>query len=160
MIDGPFASLLAASTDLGPARGDHVQLTAMLHDDRRPDALIGWASQHGLSVQWRTSDGWAVVEGTPDRVADAFGVEVHDYRGQRGQEFYASPQQPEVPSPLRDEVQQLGRILSYTPHHESRPRHPAARRARPRTDARPPCSTPTTRQAWHAAASPARAPRS
>ena len=29
---GPFASLLAASTDLGPARGDHVQLTAMLHD--------------------------------------------------------------------------------------------------------------------------------
>jgi kumamolisin len=46
---------------------------------------------------------------------------VHDYRGQQGQEFYASPQQPEVPSALRDEVNQLGRILSYTPHHESRP---------------------------------------
>jgi len=121
VIDGPFASLLAASTDLGPARGDHVQLTAMLRDDRRPDALIGWARQHGLTVQWRTSDGWAVVEGAPDRVADALAVEVHDYRGQRGQEFYASPQQPEVPTPLRAEVQQLGRILSYTPHHESRP---------------------------------------
>jgi kumamolisin len=120
-IDGPFASLLAASTDLGPARGEHVQLTAMLNDHRRPDALIGWADRHDLSVQWRTSDGWAVVEGTPEHVAAAFGVAVHDYRGQRGQEFYASPQQPEVPSALRDEVNQLGRILSYTPHHESRP---------------------------------------
>jgi kumamolisin len=48
-------------------------------------------------------------------------VEVHDYRGQRGQEFYASPQQPEVPPTLRTEVTELGRILSYTPHHESRP---------------------------------------
>jgi kumamolisin len=120
-IDGPFASLLAASTDLGPARGDHVQLTAMLTQRHRPDALIGWAGQHDLSVRWRTSDGWAVVEGTPEEVADAFGVEVHDYRGQRGQEFYASPQQPQVPEQLRGEVAQLGRILSYTPHYESRP---------------------------------------
>ena len=121
VIDGPFASLLAASTDLGPSRGDHVQLTAMLNDRSRPDALIGWAGTHGLSVQWRANDGWAVVEGTPDHVATAFGVQVHDYRGQQGQEFYASPQQPQIPSALRDEVKQLGRILSYTPHHESRP---------------------------------------
>ena len=121
LIDGPFASLLASSTDLGPARGDHVQLTAMLQRHDRPDALIGWAAEHGLTVQWRTSDGWAVLEGPPDHVADAFGVEVHDYRGQRGQEFYASPQQPDVPAAARGEVTQLGRILSYTPHHESRP---------------------------------------
>ena len=121
LIGGPYASLLAASTDLGPARSDHVQLTAMLNDQRRPDALMNWAGQHGLSVQWRASDGWAVVEGTGDHVANAFGVEVHDYRGQLGQEFYASPQQPQVPPPLRGEVNQLGRILSYTPHHESRP---------------------------------------
>jgi kumamolisin len=112
---------LAASTDLGPARGNHVQLTAMLNEHRRPDALIGWAGTHGLSVQWRAFDDWAVVEGTPDHVANAFGVEVHDYRGQQGQEFYASPQQPDIPRELRDEVSQLGRILSYTPHHESRP---------------------------------------
>jgi kumamolisin len=121
VISGPFASLLAASTDLGPARGDHVQLTAMLTENRRPDALIGWAGEHGLSIEWRPNDGWAIVEGTPDHVANAFGVEVHDYRGQQGQEFYASPQQPEIPHELRNEVIQFGRILSYTPHHESRP---------------------------------------
>lgn len=121
VISGPFASLLAASTDLGPARGDHVQLTATLNDPRRPEALIGWAAEHQLSVNWRAGNDWAVVEGTPGHVADAFGVEVHDYRGQRGQEFYASPQQPEPPSPLHDEVTELGRILSYTPHHVSRP---------------------------------------
>ena len=121
VIGGPFASLLAASTDLGPARGEHVQLTAMLNDQRRPEALIGWASQRNLSVQWRSNDGWAIVEGTPEHVADAFHVEVHDYRGRRGQRFYASPQQPQVPPSLLSEVHQLGRILSYTPHHESQP---------------------------------------
>ena len=122
VIDGPFASLLDSSTDLGPARGDHVQLTAMLTQQHRPDALIGWAGQHQLTVNWRSGDGWAIVEGTPDDVAGAFGVEVHDYRGMKGQEFYASPQQPQVPPALRTEVTQMGRILSYTPHHESLPR--------------------------------------
>jgi len=121
VIDGPFASLLAASVDLGPSRDEHVQLIAMLRDDRRPAALMDWASHHGLSVQWRDDDSWAVLEGPPDHVAAALTVEVHDYRGQRGQQFYASPQQPQVPGPLQSEVRQLGRILSYTPHHESRP---------------------------------------
>jgi kumamolisin len=120
-IGGPFALLLAASTDLGPARGDHVQLTATLQKRTSPDALIDWAGEHGLSVRWQPGDDWAIVEGGPERVSRALEVEVHDYRGQRGQEFYASPQQPEVPPPLRTEVTELGRILSYTPHHTSRP---------------------------------------
>ena len=120
-IGGPFALLLAASTDLGPARGNHVQLTATLHDPTSPDALIGWAGEHGLSVRWQPGDDWAILEGRPESVSRALEVEVHDYRGQRGQEFYASPQQPEVPPTLRTEVTELGRILSYTPHHTSRP---------------------------------------
>ncbi|MCW2556358.1 MAG: putative protease [Mycobacterium sp.] len=120
-IGGPFALLLAASTDLGPARGDHVQLTAALQRPTSPDALIDWAGEHGLSVRWQPGEDWAIVEGGPESVSRALEVEVHDYRGQRGQEFYASPQQPEVPPTLRTEVTELGRILSYTPHHESRP---------------------------------------
>jgi kumamolisin len=120
-IGGPFALLLAASTDLGPAHGHHVQLTASLRDPTSPDALIDWAGEHGLSVRWQPGDDWAIVEGGPESVSRALEVEVHDYRGQRGQEFYASPQQPEVPPTLRNEVTELGRILSYTPHHESRP---------------------------------------
>jgi kumamolisin len=120
-IGGPFALLLAASTDLGPARGHHVQLTASLRDPSSPDALIDWAGEHDLSVRWQPGDDWAIVEGGPESVSRALEVEVHDYRGQRGQEFYASPQQPEVPPTLRNEVTELGRILSYTPHHESRP---------------------------------------
>lgn len=120
-IGGPFALLLAASTDLGPARGDHVQLTAALQRPTSPDALIDWAGKHGLSVRWQRGDDWAILEGGPESISRALEVEVHDYRGQRGQEFYASPQQPEVPPALRTEVAELGRILSYTPHHESRP---------------------------------------
>ena len=120
-IDGPFASLLDSSTDLGPARGQHVQLTAKLKAAAQPDGLIGWADQQHMSVSWRPGDDWAIVEGTPGDVASAFGVEIHDYRGKKGQEFYASPQQPVVPTQLRDEVAEIGRILSYTPHHSSVP---------------------------------------
>ena len=46
---------------------------------------------------------------------------MHDYKGQRGQVFYASPQQPSIPESLRAEVAEFGRILGYTPHHTSRP---------------------------------------
>ena len=120
-IDGPFASLLAASTDLGPARGEHVQLTATLKEARQPNGLMGWADEQHVSVRWRPGDAWAIVEGTPRNVENAFGVEIHDYRGKKGQEFYASPQQPEVPPQLHDEVTEVGRILSYTPHHTSLP---------------------------------------
>ena len=121
VIGVPFALLLAASTDLGPSRADDAQLTVTLHDANRPDALIGWAGQQGLSVRWRPGDEWAIVEGAPKYVASAFEVEVHDYRGQRGQVFYASPQQPSVPSALYGEVTEVGRILSYIPHHMARP---------------------------------------
>ena len=45
-----------------------------------------------------------MVEGPPAAVASAFGVAVHDYRGRRGQVFYASPQQPAVPTSVSAEV--------------------------------------------------------
>jgi len=123
-ISGPYASLLASSVDLGPARTDHVQLTAALRGAARPDRLMGWARSQGLSVRWRPGDAWAILEGAATAVAGAFDVEVHDYRGKRGQVFYASPQQPAVPAPLRVEVSEFGRILGYTPHRESRPTMP------------------------------------
>ena len=118
-IGGPYAALLDGSTDLGPARGGHAQLTVALHKADRPGQLIGWAQGHGLAVRWRPEDRWAIIDGTPVAVADAFDVDVHDYRGRRGQVFYASPQQPAVPAALRGEVAELGRILSYTPHREA-----------------------------------------
>jgi kumamolisin len=121
MIGGPFALLLAASTDLGPSNRDDTQVTVALRDANRPDGLVGWAHGQGLSVRWRQGDNWAIVEGAADKLGPALGVEVHDYRGKRGQLFYASPQQPSVPAELRNEVAELGRILSYTPHRMSRP---------------------------------------
>ena len=120
-IGGPFAVMLAESTDLGPARATAVRLTAALHGDSRPSELIAWAQRNGLSVRWRPGDAWALIEGVPADVENALGVSVHDYRDRRGEVFYASPQQPEVPASLRSEVEALGRILSHTPHRESRP---------------------------------------
>ncbi|MCV7288522.1 peptidase S53 [Mycolicibacterium wolinskyi] len=121
VIDGPYAHLLAASADLGPTHRGPVQLTAALHHATRPDALITWAGQHGMTIRWRPGHTWAIVEGAPDRVADAFEVAIHDYRGQQGQVFYASPHQPAVPDVLQGEVDELGRILGYTPHKMSLP---------------------------------------
>jgi kumamolisin len=60
-----------------------------------------------------------VLQGAAESLAAGFGVEVHDYRGTKGQVFYASPQQPAVPDALRDEVDELGRILGYLPHRTS-----------------------------------------
>src|SRR5438105_3424307 len=115
MVGGPLHWLLASSTDLGRARGNSIHLTVELNDSHRPTALMAWADNNALSVNWRPGDNWAILEGAPADVASAFAVTVHDYRGRRGQVFYASPQQPSIPAPLRGEVIGLGRILGYTP---------------------------------------------
>ncbi len=120
-VAGPYGDLLASSTDLGPARDEHVQLTAALHQPQRPELLQQWSASHGLSVRWRDGDVWAVVEGPAAAISAAFDVDVHDYRGKRGQLFYAAPQQPVVPAEVASEVAELGRVLSYTPHRESHP---------------------------------------
>ncbi len=125
VITGPYASLLAASADLGASRFDQVRLTAALRSPARPEALIDWTSRRGLSVRWSSGHTWAIVQGAPAAVEDALGVTVRDYRGRLGQVFFASPQQPVVPPVLRGEVAGLGRILGYTPHREAVPElHP------------------------------------
>ncbi len=121
IITGPFASLLASSTDLGPSRAGDAQLTVSLPDASRPGALMAWAGARELWVRWTPGNAWAVVEGSADHVARAFEVPVNDYRGQKGQVFYASPEQPSVPVALHDAVSGLGRIMSYTPHRTKRP---------------------------------------
>src|SRR5258705_5789772 len=121
VIGGPLALLLASSTDLGPSRDDSAQLTVTLSDAARPQTLIEWAGEHGIGVRWRPGDAWAIVEVAVQDVAAAFDVPVNDYRGRKGQVFYASPQQPSVPQPLRGIVTELGRILGYSPHHEAMP---------------------------------------
>ncbi|MCT7661468.1 S53 family peptidase [Mycobacterium deserti] len=119
VIAGPYSHLLTSSTDLGPSHHGDAQLTVTLR--ARPNEVFKWARREGLSVRWRPGQNWAVIEGAAQNLGDAFGVAVHDYRGRRGQVFYASPQQPAVPAALRTEVAEIGRILGYTPHHMSRP---------------------------------------
>lgn len=121
LIAGPIAALLGASTDLGPSRSGDAQLTVTLAGPGRPQALLGWADAHGLWVRWRPGDKWAIVEGAATDLARAFAVPVRDYRGPQGQVFYASPEQPAVPSAVRDAVTGLGRILGYTPHRTKGP---------------------------------------
>lgn len=120
-IGGPFSRLLANSADLGPAGTDHTQVTAALRDTSSPRRLTEWARQHGLSVRWRARDNWAIVEGGAAALGAAFALDVHHYRHPGGTVFYASPQQPSVPTELASEVEGFGRILSYSPHTEARP---------------------------------------
>ncbi|WP_179473764.1 S53 family peptidase [Mycolicibacterium vinylchloridicum] len=120
-ISGPFATLLAMSTNLGESQAQSVELTAELTTPDRPARLESWAAANGLSVRWRSGDKWAVLHGPAGQVAAALRVAVRDYRGRAGQVFYASPQQPAVPASLTDTVAGLGRILSYTPYHSNSP---------------------------------------
>lgn len=124
LIDGPYARLLADAADLGPARGDRVQLTAALRGPNEPVRLIDWARSRGLSVRWRAGDDWAIVEGAPDTLGGALDISVHDYRARRGDVFYASAQQPDVPAATGSEVVGLGRVMSYTPYREGLPPTP------------------------------------
>jgi kumamolisin len=127
-VGGPYGRMLAESADLGPTRFDRVQITAALHARTEPVRLVGWARKHGLSVRWRGGDNWAVIEGAPAAVSEAFGVAVRDYRSRDLSDpqrvFYASPQQPDVPSAAYGEVAGLGRILSYTPVRSAMPALP------------------------------------
>jgi kumamolisin len=121
VIVGAYASLLASSTNLGPSGSGDAQVTVTLPSANPPEALIGWAKAQGLWVRWQHGDAWAIVEGAAARVATAFAVPVNDYRSRKGRVFYASPQQPAVPAPLRDVVTGLGRIMGYTPHRTASP---------------------------------------
>jgi len=127
-VGGAYARMLAASTDLGPALGNRIRITASLTRAARPLRLDAWARSRNLSVRWREGDEWAVIEGATTAVAAAFGVAVRDYRTTQGPEpgrvFYASPQQPAIPDEARGEIASLGRILGYLPYRESRPSTP------------------------------------
>ncbi|OBK79170.1 S53 family peptidase [Mycobacterium sp. 1164985.4] len=121
VISGPYAALLSSSTDLGPSRSADAQVTVTLDGLDRPAALMGWADARNLWVRWRPGDGWAIVEGGAGDLARAFSVPVRDYRSPKGEEFYASPEQPAIPPQLRDNVTAVGRIMSYTPYRMKRP---------------------------------------
>jgi len=127
-IGGPYARMLAAAAQLGPARSDRVKLTAALGQPAEPVRLDAWSAARGLSVRWQPGEDWAVIEGAPATVAAAFGVEVNDYRISSGPDagrvFYASPQQPAVPGEVGAEVTGLGRILGYLPHRMKAPPTP------------------------------------
>ncbi|WP_404825090.1 S53 family peptidase [Mycolicibacterium gadium] len=121
LITGPYAALLASSADLGPSRSADTQLTVTLADPSQAQTLTRWAGDRGLWVRTRPGDAWAIVEGPAAQLARAFDVPIHDYRGRKGQVFYASTQQASIPSPLRGVVAGVGRINSYTAHHMKRP---------------------------------------
>lgn len=121
VIVGPYASLLAASADLGPSRAADAQLTVTLPMASRPTGLIDWAQARGLAVRWQPGTEWAIVTGSADGVSQAFNVPINDFRGRRGQLFYASTMQPSLPAALRDDVSGVGRILSYLPHRNAQP---------------------------------------
>lgn len=124
VIEGPYGRLLSESADLGPAHADRIQVTASLHSSERPVRLGQWAGERGLVLRWRDGDTWAVLEGSPASMSEAFGVGVHDYRTPRGEVFYASPQQPQIPAAAHTEVAGFGRILSYTPYTQGLPPTP------------------------------------
>jgi kumamolisin len=121
LISGPAAWLLNASKDLGPAHVEHISVAAALQRPGRPGTLIGWAQRHHLGVQWQSGADWAYIDGRPADIGSALHVAIHDYRSRSGQIFYAAAQQPSIPSPLRDEVSELGSILGYQLMHRAKP---------------------------------------
>ncbi|MDT5013195.1 MAG: kumamolisin, partial [Mycobacterium sp.] len=119
-VGTPLLRMLDGSTDLGPAQGNSVELTVALSAATSPNALNAWAHSRRLSVDWSPGRRWAYVAGSPADVGRAFGVSIHDYRSAAGEPFYAAAQDPQIPAPVRGDVDEVGRILS-SPLHTVRP---------------------------------------
>jgi kumamolisin len=99
IIRGPFASLLEASTDLGPAREDRIEITASLTAEAEPAAFIDWARDRALDVQWRPGDDWVIVEGSPPPPSSRPSTyPCMNTAAGAVSTFYASPQQPRCPN--------------------------------------------------------------
>jgi kumamolisin len=77
-ITGPYASMLASSSDLGPFHRRDARLTVTLPGLNRPDSLFEGAGARGLSARWRPGNPWAIVKDAADEVARAFDVPVRD----------------------------------------------------------------------------------
>ena len=112
-ITGPFARLLAQSTDLGPAQpsGSRHRRTDPAGDAGQPHQ---WAAGHGLSVHWRDGDGWAILEDarTPSPAPSASpSTTIGPGTATSSMPHLNSPASPSPPV----RVAGLGRILSYTP---------------------------------------------
>ncbi len=123
LIGGPYGHLLASSADLGSSRVP-AQVTVRLANPADSAAVARWTAAHGLDLRWNRGDDWAVIKGPADALGAAFGVPVHDYRGPLGPVFYASPQQPAVPGALDGDLDGVGRVLGYSPHHSDAPTPP------------------------------------
>ena len=106
VIDGPYARLLAQSTDLGPDRDHPVRIVAALTRPAMPERLSRWARLRDMTVHWRPGDSWAILEGAPEAVATAFAVSIHRYVARDGALFDAAAQQPGIPSAAADEEEE------------------------------------------------------
>ena len=114
-VGEPLAALLGSSTDLGPADDAIAGTVVSLRRRDRPQALLSWAGQHGLRVDWQPGDDWAMIRAAAPTLAQAFAVQVRDYRASDGQRFYATGQPIPVPRGAARDVSQVGRILNYRP---------------------------------------------
>lgn len=110
---GSWASLLALSTDLGPARVRSIDVLVTLRSSDRPVTLEHWARTHGLEVTWYSGEHFAVVSGSSSSIGSALDAPVQSYRSRTGELFYASVRQPPVPAELTGEVTGLGRISNF-----------------------------------------------
>ena len=75
---------------------------------------------------------------------DSFGVPVHDYRGRRGQVFYASPQQPAVPRDVARRDQRTRPDPRLHPASSCAAARPCDRAAQTGPDPAPNCWPRTT----------------
>ena len=78
-LGGAYGRMLAAATDLGPARDDRVRVTAALRGAGRPVRLDAWVSGIITSRCTGARATRGQIEGGATEVAKAFRIAVHNY---------------------------------------------------------------------------------
>jgi kumamolisin len=109
---GAWAALLGRADYLGPSRARSADVLVALRQGLRPVPLLGWASARGLSATWFSGQPVAMLSASPERLGEAFGVTIDDFRLTGYGRFYAARRPALVPAALRGEVAAIGRISS------------------------------------------------
>ena len=112
-----WQQFLKSCKNLGPSKARSASVILNMDVHAKPAVVQGWATAHGLQLQWYIGHAVAILAAAPASLGASLDVRIDDYRSPSGQLFYSATTQPAVPTALFGQVQGVGRLSDYKDFH-------------------------------------------
>jgi len=112
-----WQQFLKSCKDLGRSKARSASVILNMEVHANPAVVQGWATAHGLELQWYIGHAVAILAAAPASLGASLDVRIDDYRSPAGQLFYSATTQPSVPTALIGQVQGVGRLSDYKDFH-------------------------------------------